>query len=142
MTQHTRNEWIAGAVFVFELDVLLAVAMFLMLSLGAARAQHDHAELGVAGDFYEKWNQPLPRWPDGSRQASCCSQRDCYATREIRGGDGRWEYMSRVTRKWMAIPERLLESNQPDPRESPDGLTHICENNSGQLLCVTLGSGM
>ena len=100
---------------------------------------HDHTKLG-AGEFYSTWKRP--NVPGANRQHSCCNERDCYQA-QVRGVPGHWEYKSRVTGRWRILPEGLLEHNQPDPRESPDGFTHVCEPfPHGQPVCAVLGNGL
>jgi hypothetical protein len=121
---------------------MLVIAIILALMAPAfALEQHDHNSLGLAGDFYAGWKRPDARFPNGDRSMSCCNKIDCYQPL-IRGVSGHWEYMSRATGRWKNIPEVLLESNQADPRESPDGLPHVCENSTGYLLCAVLGGGI
>lgn len=117
----------------------LVVAIILAL-MGQAWAleQHDHAQLGAAGDFYGTWKRPNP---GGPRTASCCSLQDCHQAL-VRGSAGHWEFMSRATGRWRVLPEVLLEHNQDDPRESPDGLPHVCEDYTGKILCAVIGDGI
>jgi len=115
---------------------LLVVAIILALMAQAfAEEEHDHDALGSAGKFYSNWLRPNQ---EGPRVSSCCNNRDCYQPL-IRGTPGHWEYLSRATGRYRTIPENLLESNQEDPRESPDGLPHVCEDATGGVLCAVLG---
>lgn len=99
--------------------------------------QHDHAALGDAGKFYESWYVPNGNEP---RVSSCCNRKDCSPIRVEHGKDGKWRYFSKYYADWRVTPESLLEHNQPDPRISPDGQAHGCENpNTGQPLCFVLG---
>ena len=120
------------------LRALVVIIILALMAPAFSMEKHDHNSLGLAGDFYAGWKRPNQ---EGPRVSSCCNQQDCYQPL-IRGVSGHWEYMSRVTGRWRTIPENLLESNQPDPRESPDGLPHICENSTGGVLCAVLGGGI
>jgi hypothetical protein len=111
-----------------------------------------HEHMSPAGKFYESWNIP----PE--RKSSCCSDQDCYSTLfRVRGGH--YEYLSRrligfadqgwpretvedalKRGEWGGIPDEKLEANQADPRESPDGMNHVCVLSSGYVLCAATGS--
>ena len=44
----------------------------------------------------------------------------------------------------MPIPVGILEDNQPDPRDSPDGRGHVCMQPPGKgnmVYCAVVGSG-
>lgn len=117
---------------------VVIAALIVFFTTIAAAQQHDHATLGDAGRFYQGWYQPNPWGPQ--RSVSCCSNRDC-AQAEVRQRNGQWEFLSRFSMQWTPIPSRLLEQNQPDPRESPDGFAHVCQNPANlQVLCVVLGT--
>lgn len=92
-------------------------------------------------EFYSKWQMPP------LRSVSCCNLKDCYPT-PIKFEDGRYWALRREDKKWIAIPEGVLEQNQPidDQRESPDFQSHVCmpppDTHFGdRVWCATIGSG-
>lgn len=100
---------------------------------------HRHGDEGGLPDFYAKWLIPNP---GGDRSSSCCSERDCYST-AIRLRAGRYEARRREDGKWIVVPDGILEQNQGDPRESPDGASHVCMQPPGindRVYCAVLGS--
>ncbi len=113
---------------------------YVLLSTGAATS-HDPTTAKTATearvfDFYQTWNR-LPE-----RRLSCCNMMDCHVV-EIKQRDGRWFFLDRITHfapVWREIPPERLEQNAADPRESPDGSSHVCFNQS-YVLCAVLGSG-
>jgi hypothetical protein len=99
----------------------------LALWVTAAAAQHaDHPrDLALHERFYKTWNQPTVRDKDGKRTSSCCSDKDCYPT--IIKHIGQFFYAQRrEDQRWLQVPDRILEENADDPRESPDGQSHVC----------------
>lgn len=112
----------------------------LTVLLWPARAQHTTAEHELHQKFYSNWMRPGGEGRQ-HRYTSCCSQRDC-SPATIVMKDGRYYVRNHkmAPNQDVLIPERLLESNQPDPRESPDGQSHACLDHTGQVLCVVLGS--
>lgn len=66
---------------------------------------------------------------------------DCYPTEVRHTATGLWQYRERETGNWRSFNPNLLEENQPDPRESPDGGSHVCAPPSG-AFCVVRGSGI
>lgn len=119
------------------MPVLLALLFWLGLCIGAiAEEPHDHALMGKVGEFYSKWMVPNQGRP---RQVSCCNQQDCHEA-QLRRSNGRWEFMSRDTRQWTSIPEAIIEYNQRDGLDSPDGKPHVCER-SGRPICFVVKGG-
>lgn len=103
---------------------------------------HDHAALGPAGQFYSTWNRPDKRTLQGNRVQSCCNNQDCEHSQIVRFA-GRWYVRGHkmAPARDVVIPDAIMEHNQPDPRESPDGSSHVCMDTSGHILCAVLGSG-
>ena len=66
--------------------------------------------------------------------------KDCYPT-ATKFEHGRWFFRHRESGNWMMMPEGRLEHNQPDPRESPDGQSHVCADYMGRVICAVLGPG-
>ena len=85
-------------------------------------------------NFYATWYRP----PE--RTYSCCNMNDCHVV-EIKREGTRWFFMDNIYfHGWREIPPDRLEHNANDPRESPDGSSHVCFN-SMYVLCAVLGSG-
>ncbi len=115
----------------------ILVGMTLALIWGtAALSQHSHE--GLVGQFYATWYRPagigIPH-----RQQSCCNEQDCYTTTFKKVGV-QWLFWDRETQAWRHVPEGILEHNQPDPRESPDGSSHVCAS-PNHVFCAVIGSG-
>jgi hypothetical protein len=103
----------------------------------------EHAQLHE--QFYASWNKPNVRSPSGERTMSCCSKMDCYPA-QIRKRGTQFEVLRREDQVWVPVPADLMEHNQPDPRESPDGRAHVCMGSpynwqQGQLYCIVMGNG-
>lgn len=124
-----------GCVWLFYFIVFLIVMVGLAqlaqsyFTKAFALELHDHQKLGDAvGDFYSTWRRPNSR---GGRilrgNMFCCSERDCYQAM-VRGGPDHYEYMSRWYGAWRPLPDAILEHNQSDPHESPNGFSHVCES--------------
>jgi hypothetical protein len=114
-----------GYVMVF----LATLALLLLFSYRISRA-HDN-------EFYSTWMMP----PD--REASCCSDKDCYHT-QVKKFGATWFALRREDQVWVPVPDNKIEQNQQYPVESPDGLSHVCMSppeNGTNVYCVTLGSG-
>jgi hypothetical protein len=138
------------------MSIFLIIATTIMIPL-AAHAQdpqhpdpvdpagvHHHEGATEAVDrFYSRWMVPP------ARQSLCCNRIDCAAA-ETRLVDGHWEFrwinrtheILAANGGWLRVPKRLIENYQTDPRESPDGLAHVCISGSGIPLCAVLGSGL
>lgn len=130
-----RVLWTALAVIA---TLVMAAALFVALLWGtAALAQHQHAQLH--NQFYKTWLRPEMRTPSGQRQYGCCNDKDCEPAR-FKNVGGTWYGQKLGTQRWQAIPNRLMEQNQPDPRESPDGSGHLCSTD-WHVFCAVLGSG-
>ncbi len=95
-----------------------------------------HAHEGIVGDFYASWMRPYASMGQPRRTISCCHQKDCHAAEVKRGVEG-WSFKG-PQGNWISIPEERLENNQPDPRDSPDGLSHVCYT-GWVVVCAILG---
>ncbi len=116
--------------------------MFLIVTLSLLSAgtaiSHDpgtakSATEAAVFNFYATWMRP----PE--RSMSCCSTNDCHVVQIKREGDT-YYFLDIYEHRWRAIPPDRLEHNASDPRESPDGSSHVCFN-SMFVLCAVLGSG-
>ncbi len=70
---------------------------------------------------------------------SCCNMQDCHAV-QVQHTGGQWSFLDTTQHAWRLIPPGRLEQNASDPRESPDGASHVCYNQAF-VLCAVLGSG-
>jgi hypothetical protein len=103
----------------------------------AAQEIHHHEGMPEAVDrFYSTWRQPAYGNP---RTMGCCDRTDCYPT-QAKFQDGLWFAKHRETGRWIIIPPDKVEHDQIDPRESPDGRTHLCANRYGTVYCFVVGS--
>jgi hypothetical protein len=101
------------------------------------REHHEHQS--IAGQFYATWLRPNGGHP---RTWSCCSSKDCYQTVIKRQG-GHWYAQRREDGQWIPIPDEKLEHLQIDPRESPDGQSHVCAPppwDGNGVYCAVIGS--
>jgi hypothetical protein len=65
---------------------------------------------------------------------------DCHVV-EIRREGEQYYFLDNIyVHGWRLIPPDRLEHNDSDPRESPDGSSHVCFNEN-LVLCAVLGSG-
>ena len=118
----------------FVVALLISVALL----IGKAKAQHVHQDETIAdarvSRFYDQWKRP----PE--RVVSCCNRKDCYAA-QIRRGPNGLEYLHKWSGRWVLIPPNVIESNQPDPEDSPDTTSHVCanEHHPDIVYCAVLG---
>lgn len=114
--------------------------MRFLVVLLVATAQHYHRpqDAGIHERFYMTWLRPNHRMTNGQRSASCCNLQDCHPT-EFKHSNGHWWAKTNDGRNIIFVPEDILEHNQPDARESPDGRSHICVR-ANQVVCAVLGS--
>jgi hypothetical protein len=124
---------------------IIITGTIIMGAFSLAYGQHvqNHEDTALHHLFYEGWLQPNGLNP---RQRSCCNKIDCYPT-AIRARGGRWEGRRREDSKWVVIPNEYLEELQHDPRESPDGQSHMCaarpNSFSGDIVfCAVRGSAI
>lgn len=108
----------------------------LLISTATAQEIHHHEGMSPEVDrFYSTWLQPNQGRP---RFYGCCNRIDCYPVEaQFRGGH--WWFKHRETGHWMIVPDGKVEHDQPDPRESPDGLTHVCASPLGTVYCFVVG---
>ena len=115
--------------------------LLLLFFTSAVAQEHRHPPQHEAlhEQFYATWFKPNG---GKDREKSCCNQQDC-SPAEMRRVAGHWQGR-RIGKDsvWIDIPDDLIESNQADPRESPDGASHLCVHFSGYVLCAVLGGGM
>ncbi len=135
--------WDANNGFVVRwrrLGLLAAVLIGMAFLAAPVRAQHVHPDETIedarVSKFYKEWARPP------QRMVSCCHRKDCYSPK-IRQGQKGLEYLHKWSGTWAPIPPNVIESNQVDPRESPNSESHICanENHPDIVYCATLGNG-
>lgn len=119
----------------------------LVAAVSVVKGDEDHPghppqDQSLHDQFYSTWNRPDMRDDKGNRYASCCNKEDCYST-PMKNVGGTWLALKRETQQWVVVPNALIEQNQADTRESPDGQSHACINKyTNQVYCATIGSGM
>ncbi len=114
-----------------------AVILVIAKLLTPAKAE-EHSHDDEAGKFYSTWNRPDVRHENGDRYASCCNRHDCYATAFKQVGET-WFAKHRETGEWIVVPNKRIEQNHHDLRESPDGRSHICASAGKVVFCAVLG---
>jgi len=123
-----------------RMAILAAIIIGTALLSTQARAQHVHPDETISdkrvSEFYDSWKRPP------ARLVSCCHRKDCYSAK-IRRGPGGLQYLHKWSGTWAAIPPSVIESNQPDPRESPDTDNHVCASEMFPeiVYCAVLSSG-
>ena len=125
------------------LALILLVLAILAFTLPAwAMEAHDHSKMGSAGEFYSKWMRPKGEFSGiAHRGHSCCNQTDCSPVIELTVRDGQlWARVELAPNAWYRVPRSIMESNQPDPRETPDNRAHACVI-GGQIACFVEGGG-
>jgi hypothetical protein len=119
----------------------LGMLSLMLTPVEAQEHQHPAADADLHARFYAGWMIPNGGEP---RRSSCCSLKDCYPT-EIRQQAGVYLARRREDGAWIPIPRGKLEHEQGDPRESPDGQSHVCMPPPGAgtvVYCAVLGSGI
>lgn len=138
MTRADKKTWRAIS--------LTFVAVILMMTglATCARAEepHDHAAMGDRGKFYSEWRRPKGNFTGiVHRGYSCCNKNDCDVVIAVDVRAGRvFAKLAREPNHWYPVDPAIVESNQGDPRESPDGLSHGCVI-GGVMACFVEGGG-
>jgi hypothetical protein len=106
---------------------------------------HPPQDVHLHETFYSTWMRPDQRNAQGGRFSSCCNKQVCYPT-TFEKRSGWWYARRREDGAWIRVPPGVLESEQLDPRESPDGGNHVCmpppnHSRAGEVYCAVLGSG-
>lgn len=145
--------WIVAAVIVTAVTfyVLAYRAFVIDVSLWApsAQAHESHLALSVEDqkvyEFYSRWMRPKGNFSGiWHRNSSCCNQTDCFPVAEIKTNGGRYSIRVQTPRglsQEYRVDPAIIESNQHDPRESPDGKSHACII-GGMVACFVEGSGI
>ncbi len=118
------------------------VLLILLYSTSAlAEEPHDHSKMGDVGRFYETWKRPKGNFTGIThRFQSCCNRSDCFPVAETKMEGGRYIVRPEGASKWFRVDPSIIESNQSDPRESPDGRSHVCII-GGLAVCFQEGGG-
>ncbi len=106
--------------------------------------------------FYQTWHRPKGDYSIVHRMPLCCYARgerqDCFPVLARRFDEkGHEELTPDVTGlpaavqleyggKWYSNAYHVTEDEQPDPRESPDGRSHMCITGQS-IVCYVRGSG-
>lgn len=107
-------------------------------------------------EFYRTWKRPKGEFSIVHRQPSCCygdgAEQDCFPVLKERINEkGEREVMPDVSGahtqaqmeyggKWYPLIYGIEENKQPDPRESPDGRSHVCVTGAA-AVCYVPGFG-
>ncbi len=139
---------------------LLTVAFTTLTCVGLEAHEHKPGESTEAArvvEFYSSWKRPKGDFSINHRMPTCCygsgSQQDCFPVLATRINEkGVREVMPDVSGaateaqvkygdKWYPLNHSIEEDKQPDPRESPDGQSHVCVAPSGDAICYVPGWG-
>lgn len=93
-------------------------------------------------EMYRRWMRPQGDFNGVQhRKLSCCNKTDCGLVLESKREHGKLYVRPELyPNGWFWVPESVMEVNQPDPVESPDGRAHVCII-AGQVACYTAGDG-
>ncbi len=131
---------------IFAAGCLLGLALALVLYSCTSAIGHDmqmavSKEEAQIYDFYAKWLRPKGPFPGNvHRGATCCNLTDCRPVAEIKKEAGQYVVRPEGNANWYKVPPSVIESNQEDPRESPDGYAHVCII-AGAVVCFVEGGG-
>ena len=98
--------------------------------------------------MYSEWNRPKGNFSGiEHRKVSCCNKMDCGVVQETRrNAEGLLEIKVCTDAEvcddppWRVVNPTIMEENQKDPIESPDGRAHACVV-GGQVVCYVGGGG-
>lgn len=109
----------------FRTLILGTVGLVVLVALASWAWGHEGLSPEV-DRFYSTWFSPRPYGaPENRRTASCCNHTDCKAVR-VRFHEGKEQVWWEPWQKWVDVPADVIEQDQPDPRDSPDGQNHAC----------------
>ena len=104
---------------------------------------HPPQDEGLHATFYSNWIRK-------DTKTTCCNNRDCYPTAaKFDKATRLWWAQRREDGKWLPIPKKVYDNDNPDEVQSPDGRPHLCAPKPGTLLgygqnfvyCFTPGIG-
>lgn len=116
---------------------LIACTLTLLATAAPAQHQHPPQDQALHEQFYSNWMIPNGGRP---RQQSCCNKKDCAPVIAVRRNGNVFEAQREKDGRWLKIPPSKVEGDQSDPRESPDGRSHMCSNETN-VICFVFGSG-
>lgn len=139
--------------------IMLILVLF-MATIYKAKA-HEHmagesTEQARVIEFYKTWHRPKGDFSMTHRVGLCCyaggDSQDCFpvlaqrtnekgiieVTPDVSGATTMVQ--ARYGGKWWPLIHNIEEDKQPDPRESPDGRSHMCVTDS-VVLCYVAGAG-
>lgn len=139
--------------------VLGIMAVAYLLATCCARA-HEHqagesTQQAAVVEFYRTWHRPKGEFSVVHRQASCCwsdgPNQDCFPVGGRKVIDGvEWltpDVSEASTQaqlafggRWWPNKYHTAEDEQVDPRESPDGRSHMCVTGDA-IICYVRGWG-
>lgn len=140
-----EDRWILAIV-----GLIIATIALTLIYVKQSTAHDGHLALTVEQEkiynFYSGWMRPKgPFQGVQHRKISCCNKTDCFPVAEIRVRDGVYrikiEYPDGKVSGEYSVNPSIIESNQEDPRESPDGRSHACII-GGVVACFVEGSGI
>lgn len=143
-------------------QLLCGLALLAGVSIPANQpSAHVHAagetsEQARVIEFYRTWHRPKGDYSIKHREPLCCwaegDNQDCYPVLARRTNEkGQEELTPDVSgastaaqaeygSKWWPNVYHITEDEQPDPRESPDGRSHMCITGQA-IVCYVRGSG-
>lgn len=129
--------------------IMLGMVVALLLLIAPAHAQEhqhpDHTYTSDVGYFYTTWKSPLADPPYAARRKiGCCDLQHCSSVLVFKRDGQWWARGHRVFPAEIILPADVIESNQPDPRESPNSQSHACitlKRGERVVMCAVLESG-
>jgi len=140
---------------------ILVAALLLRCCHGVPAHAHEHkvgetSEQARVVEFYKTWHRPKGEYSIKHREPLCCwgsgLQQDCFPVLARRFNDkGQEELTPDVSGtptqvqleyggKWWPNIYKVTEDQQVDPRESPDGRSHMCITGQS-IICYVRGWG-
>ena len=133
--------------------VIAALVFFMTVGHAHEHQAGESEEQARVVQFYKTWLRPKGDFSITHRFSSCCyamgMQQDCFPVEASRRrADGVLEVLPETGpdhkqfAHWYPIEHGIAENLQPDPRESPDGRSHVCIAEGSQIVvCYVPGYG-
>ena len=132
----------------------VCVGLLALLMLGTCGFMQVHAhDMATAENaseaqvfqFYSAWLRPKGIFNIEHRKNSCCNRSDCFPVVETKmDAQGRYVVRPEIhgfPGQWFTVNPSIIESRQGDPRDSPDGRSHVCII-GGVVACFVEGGGI